>query len=227
MCSFLVSYFVIGISYLIRVFEISFFEFLSATSDIIAVFFRRSADPLSNGYYRTLLKNGVFHAVDKAIMTSLAPCFEQETDQSRPDPLPISQPISPPPAKPIEIQCLCPFCGAFNSGILKPCAHCEMEDTTAARDANRQRSGLWFVMPPNGPASAGMNFDAIVALISRQLILPRTVVRGPTTGQLWRLASKIRGLSREFGHCYACGGDIRNQRNRLPALRSRSDGSRA
>jgi hypothetical protein len=33
-------------------------------------------------------------------------------------------------------------------------------------------------------------------------------VRGPTTHQLWRFAAHVKGLSREFGVCYSCGGAI-------------------
>jgi hypothetical protein len=39
-------------------------------------------------------------------------------------------------------------------------------------------------------------------------VKPRTVVRGPTTHQLWRFAAHVKGLSREFGLCYSCGGKI-------------------
>jgi hypothetical protein len=33
-------------------------------------------------------------------------------------------------------------------------------------------------------------------------------VRGPTTHQLWRFAARIKGISREFGVCYSCGGEL-------------------
>jgi hypothetical protein len=111
-------------------------------------------------------------------------------------------------SKPCDIECLCPFCGAFNSGVGKPCVHCALEDSTATRSATSQRTGPWFVLQSRNPLATGMTFDTLQSLIRREIVTPRSVVRGPTTGQLWRLASKVRGISREFGQCFACGQDI-------------------
>jgi hypothetical protein len=71
----------------------------------------------------------------------------------------------------------------------------------------KQRMGPWFVLQP-GKAVAGMSFAQLQSLVHQKQVTSRSVVRGPSTGHLWRLASKVRGISREFGLCYACGGDI-------------------
>ena len=128
-------------------------------------------------------------STDKAEFTPFAPA---DVDQSRPP----------------EIECLCPFCGSFNNCVGRPCVHCALEDTNATRAATSQRVGPWFVLQSRNPTAPGMNFDTLTSLIHRHVVTPRSVVRGPTTGQLWRLASKVRGLSREFGQCYDCGEDI-------------------
>jgi hypothetical protein len=39
-------------------------------------------------------------------------------------------------------------------------------------------------------------------------VTARSVVRGPTTGQFWRHAARVKGVSREFGLCWSCGGDV-------------------
>jgi hypothetical protein len=83
-----------------------------------------------------------------------------------------------------------------------------LEDNNATRAATSQRVGPWFVLQSRNPSAPGMHFDTLKSLIHRHLVTSRSVVRGPTTGQLWRLASKVRGLSREFGQCYDCGEDI-------------------
>ena len=106
------------------------------------------------------------------------------------------------------VECLCPFCGSFHTGVGRPCSHCGTEDTTAARTAARKRVGPWFVLQTRNPAAPGMSFPALLAAIRSGRVTDRSVVRGPATGQLWRLAGKVRGVSREFGLCYACHGEL-------------------
>ncbi len=127
--------------------------------------------------------------MDQTTCTAFAP---PEIDQSR---LP-------------DIECLCPFCGSFNAGVGKPCVECALEDTDLTRAAATQRVGPWFVLQMRNPSAPGVTFETLQALIRRHVVTPRSVVRGPTTGQLWRLASKVRGISREFGQCYDCGEDV-------------------
>ena len=106
------------------------------------------------------------------------------------------------------VECLCPFCGALHGDIGRPCRHCGTEDTTAARAAARKRVGPWFVLQTKNLAAPGMSLPSLLGLIRQGLVTDRSVIRGPATGQLWRLASKVRGISREFGSCYGCGGDL-------------------
>jgi hypothetical protein len=106
------------------------------------------------------------------------------------------------------IECLCPFCGSFNRGVGQPCQHCRTEDTTAARAAARKRVGPWFVLQSKNLAAPGIGFVALLAMIRQGIVTDRSVIRGPATGQLWRLAGKVRGISREFGQCYGCDGEL-------------------
>ena len=102
------------------------------------------------------------------------------------------------PAHGLAIECLCPFCGALNRGSVgRPCPQCGTEDTTAARAAalRSQRVGPWFVLAPRNPAAPGVSFPALLGMIRQGTVSERNVVRGPATGQLWRLAGKVRGLS--------------------------------
>jgi hypothetical protein len=104
-------------------------------------------------------------------------------------------------------QTLCPFCGELKNDTAAPCPTCNTLDTTATRAAATQRSGLWFVHT-NHSTSAGISFEAVCSLIHQHLLMPDSIVRGPASGQLYRLARSIRGLGREFGLCYSCGGDV-------------------
>lgn len=80
-----------------------------------------------------------------------------------------------------------------------------MEDTAATRQATKARIGPWYVLQTRNPAAPGMKFSTLLALVVKGQVTPKSVVRGPTTHQLWRFAAHVRGLSREFGICYSCG----------------------
>jgi hypothetical protein len=146
-------------------------------------------------------------------MTTLSTIAGEEIDQST-----FGLELLEPKGEPVklEIECLCPFCGSFNSEIGKPCGNCQLEDTSTTRAATSQRVGPWYVLQPNNPDAPGMNFDQLVTLIRSGTVTSRAVIRGATTGQLWRLASKVRGLSREFGQCYSCAGDLEKDETNCP-----------
>src|SRR5688500_10820055 len=110
---------------------------------------------------------------------------------------------------------VCPFCGAVNAApdgdtasAAAPCPRCSMADTPATRKATKARIGPWFVRQTRNPAAPGMRFDTLLALVKRGQVTAQSVVRGPTTFQLWRFAANVKGLSRAFGLCYSCGGSV-------------------
>jgi hypothetical protein len=103
---------------------------------------------------------------------------------------------------------VCPFCGQQKSASSEPCPRCTMEDTPATRQATKARIGPWYVLQNRSPSAPGMKFATMLWLVNKGHITPRSIVRGPTTYQLWRYAAHVRGLSREFGLCYSCGGEI-------------------
>ena len=147
-------------------------------------------------------------------MTGTATYIGEEIDQT-------SFPGQPAPAYPdselaLEIETLCPFCGAFNSGVGKPCLGCKQEDNPATRAASSQKSGPWCVLKANQSDAQEVDFIDLQKMIRDGQLTSSSVVRGPTTGQLWRLASKVRGVSREFGLCYCCSGDIETSETICP-----------
>lgn len=116
----------------------------------------------------------------------------------------------------IDGQFVCPFCGVVNSTPEGLCPRCSMENTSAARKATRARIGPWFVYQHRNPAAPGMKFETLLAFVRKGKVKPRSIVRGPTSNQLWRFAAHIKGLSREFGVCYSCGGAIETTANLCP-----------
>ncbi|HTW93557.1 MAG TPA: hypothetical protein VMD30_02110, partial [Tepidisphaeraceae bacterium] len=112
---------------------------------------------------------------------------------------------SPPPG---AGRCVCPFCGKIHSRSEPACPQCKMENTAANRAAARTRAGPWHLLIAATPNAAGIKWDALLEMVAKGQITLRTVVRGPSTNQLWRFAGRTRGLSREFGICYGCGRAI-------------------
>jgi hypothetical protein len=120
---------------------------------------------------------------------------------------------APPPAAPRTPtqptpQVVCPFCGILNDLGSGLCRQCSMENSAATRQATRAKIGPWFVWQARNPSAPGMNWATLTTLIEKGRVTPRSVVRGPTTGQLWRYAARVKGLSREFGVCWHCGGEV-------------------
>ena len=113
----------------------------------------------------------------------------------------------------LEGQHVCPFCGGLSDGVHAICGKCTMENSAAARKATKQRIGPWYVLQSRNPAAPGMKFETLLSFVRKGRIKPTSIVRGPTTHQLWRFAAHVKGLSREFGVCHSCGGAIETDAN--------------
>jgi hypothetical protein len=116
----------------------------------------------------------------------------------------------------LDGQYVCPFCGVVNSAGEGMCPRCSMENTPAARKATKARIGPWYVYQHRNPAAPGMKFETLLTFVRKGKVKARSIVRGPTTGQLWRFAAHVKGVSREFGVCYSCGAAIETTANICP-----------
>jgi rubrerythrin len=103
---------------------------------------------------------------------------------------------------------VCPFCGAVREQADGDCPRCTMESTATTRQATKARIGPWYVLQTRNPAAPGMKYETLLAFVAKGRVKARSIVRGPTTHQLWRFAAHVKGLSREFGVCYSCGESI-------------------
>jgi len=91
-----------------------------------------------------------------------------------------------------------------------------MHDTNANRDATKARIGPWYVLQSRNPAAPGMTYATLMLLVKKNLVTARSIVRGPTTHQLWSFAASVRGLSREFGVCWSCGASVEKSSLQCP-----------
>src|SRR3954447_11174795 len=123
------------------------------------------------------------------------------------------EPPSPRPGKQA-----CPYCGSVNDRTDEPqlCPRCSMEDTPATRAATKARIGPWYVLQSRNPSAPGMKWATLLSLVAKGQVTPRSIVRGPTTHQLWKFAAHVKGMSREFNLCYSCGGEIERSTNQCP-----------
>src|SRR5256885_13967420 len=97
---------------------------------------------------------------------------------------------------PLEGRHVCPFCGAVNETMEGPCPQCTMTNTAETRKATKSRIGPWYVLQSRNPAAPGMRYDTLLGFVRKGRVKARSIVRGPTTHQLWRFACQVKGLSR-------------------------------
>src|SRR4030095_8319653 len=117
---------------------------------------------------------------------------------------------------PLQGRHVCPFCGSVNETMEGPCPQCTMTNTAETRKATKSRIGPWYVLQSRNPAAPGMRYETLLGFVRKGRVKARSIVRGPTTHQLWRFACQVKGLSREFGLCYRCGGSIEKDAQLCP-----------
>src|SRR4051812_36397580 len=133
----------------------------------------------------------------------------KSSDASYPPSTAASSPLPPQQLRrAISGRHVCPFCGAQRETDIGSCPNCSLEDSPTTRAATRSKLGPWYVLQSRNPSAPGMNFATLMVLVQKGRVTARSVVRGPTTGQFWRHAARVKGVSREFGLCWNCGGDV-------------------
>ena len=105
---------------------------------------------------------------------------------------------------------VCPFCGTKREQAGDECPHCGMLDSDETRAATVARIGPWFLLQPRNPSAPGMRFSVLRELVRGGQVLAGSVVRGPTTHQLWTYAARVRGLGQLYGICWSCNRRLPN-----------------
>lgn len=68
--------------------------------------------------------------------------------------------------------------------------------------------GPWFFRDAEHPFRGGMAYERMVEMIDEGEVTRYTVVRGPTTGQLWTVVRKTPGLAHLLGDCHECNAKV-------------------
>lgn len=103
---------------------------------------------------------------------------------------------------------LCPYCGTISSDP-KRCDDCRGHFDPLSRQATQNAMGPWFIRDEKSPFRPGCSFETLADLVRRGKVGLETVIRGPTTRQLWSLAGRTPGVANLLGVCHACRGTAR------------------
>jgi hypothetical protein len=102
---------------------------------------------------------------------------------------------------------LCPYCG-HKQPLAPACRECRGRFDAWSLQATQNDMGPWFVRNSARPHFVGCSYATLLALVRSGEVGRDTVVRGPSTRQLWTVARRAAGLAHLFGRCHACQGPV-------------------
>ena len=97
----------------------------------------------------------------------------------------------------------CPLCGEtqYEQSVCKQCAARLDPDGLLLAEAS---FGPWYLRDEDQPFSPGMTYDILIRKVRDGVIENYTLLRGPTTRQLWKVANRVPGIAHLLGRCHAC-----------------------
>ena len=114
---------------------------------------------------------------------------------------------------------ICPYCGAAQTAGRR-CGGCGVDFDPLTRREIQNGMGPWFVRDAEHPFRGGMAYERLVEMIDDGEITRYTVVRGPTTSQLWTVVRKIPGLAHLLGDCHECNAKVEPAATRCSQCRT-------
>ncbi|MBT5365840.1 MAG: hypothetical protein HOL14_04885, partial [Phycisphaerae bacterium] len=99
---------------------------------------------------------------------------------------------------------VCPICGETQPEI-KVCRVCSTLLDTNGLLLAEGAIGPWWVRKEELTFRPGITYDNLAELALSGKITLQTIVRGPTTRQLWKVARRVKGLAHLLGRCHNCG----------------------
>lgn len=68
--------------------------------------------------------------------------------------------------------------------------------------------GPWFIRDESRPFAPGLSYEMIIKAVENGSIGKYTLLRGPTSRQLWTVARHVRGVAHLLGYCHACDAPV-------------------
>jgi len=114
---------------------------------------------------------------------------------------------------------ICPFCGATQPSS-EVCIACTTPLDASTRQETLARMGPWSLRSAAMPFMPGCSWAQLERFIERGVVTRETILRGPTTRQLWTIATRAPGVAHLFGVCHACQTKVDRGAAACPACRA-------
>ena len=97
----------------------------------------------------------------------------------------------------------CPLCGEtqYEQSVCKQCSGKLDPDGLLLAEAS---FGPWYIRDEDNPFAPGMTYDLLIQKIGEDTLHRFSLVRGPTTRQLWIVAKRVPGIAHLLGRCHRC-----------------------
>ena len=114
---------------------------------------------------------------------------------------------------------VCPYCGAAQTAGRR-CGRCKADFGALTRRATQNQMGPWYVRDEENSFRPGCSYESIVKMIDAGQVSRYSIIRGPTTSQLWTVARKTPGVAHLLGDCHHCNGKVEKGVTRCPDCRT-------
>jgi hypothetical protein len=102
---------------------------------------------------------------------------------------------------------VCPICGETQNETSE-CRVCSNSLDVDGLLFAEGGIGPWWVRDEVRPFLPGMTYDSLAEMAKNGDIERHTIIRGPTTRQLWKVARRVPGISHLLGRCHSCGEHV-------------------
>ncbi len=105
---------------------------------------------------------------------------------------------------------VCPFCGVLQEKTAKDvCKECSRLIGRGTLVVAESEMGPWWVRESDFPFRPGTTYDHIANLARNGKITRKSIIKGPTTRQLWEVAGRVKGVAHLLERCHKCGGEVK------------------
>ena len=102
---------------------------------------------------------------------------------------------------------VCPICGETQpeTKVCRTCSTLLDPDGLLLAEGG---IGPWWVRNEELPFRPGITYEQVADLAKNGKIDLQTILRGPTTRQLWKVARRVNGVAHLLGRCHSCGEHV-------------------
>jgi len=111
---------------------------------------------------------------------------------------------------------ICPWCGEPQP-VQESCRACHRGFDAQMRSELLSAMGPWFIRNEGKPFEPGFSYARLEEMIRAREIDRNTIVRGPTTRQMWTAARRTPGLAHLLGYCFACDERVHHEARSCPS----------